>query len=441
MSKFYESKPMQVVKRMGEKVVANKGIQAISAGMMMTMGVILLGAVFQLLAVMLDLVGVIDSTSAIYTMLQAPYKVSMGFISLYVAFTIAYSYAKSLKMQAINAGINSIVLFLIASAPIKTVSYVVEKIAEDGTTVSEAASFTGLDIQALDAKGMFMAIIVALTSVKLTHFMEKHNLVIKMPDAVPQFLQDTFRSLIPLTVNALIWTVLGAGCATLTGTALPVLVSALIGIPLGALTSVPGIMIIVLIAGLLWTMGVHGTVAVYAAIAAPLMQYYATNYANHEAGAALVFMPIALFGIINCCGGTGNTLALCIMGLFSKSEQVKAVSKAAIVPGIFNINEPAIFGYPIMYNPILAIPFVLNPIISMAICYVGYLVGFFKPAYISITATLPIGAAQYLTTLSPTNILIPVVAFVVAFLCYLPFFKIYEKGLIEQEAAKGEENA
>jgi PTS system cellobiose-specific IIC component len=188
-------------------------------------------------------------------------------------------------------------------------------------------------------------------------------------------------------------------------------------------------------------MGVHGTVAVYAAIAAPLMQYYATNYANHEAGLPLVFMPIALFGIINCCGGTGNTLALCIMGLFSKSEQVKAVSKAAIVPGIFNINEPAIFGYPIMYNPILAIPFVLNPIISMAICYVGYLVGFFKPAYISITATLPIGAAQYLTTLSPTNILIPVVAFVVAFLCYLPFFKIYEKGLIEQEAAKGEENA
>lgn len=441
MSKFYESKPMQVVKRMGEKVVANKGIQAISAGMMMTMGVILLGAVFQLLAVMLELVGVIDSSSAIYTMLQAPYKVSMGFISLYVAFTIAYSYAKSLKMQAINAGINSVVLFLIASAPIKTVSYVVEKVAEDGSTISEAASFTGLDIQALDAKGMFMAIIVALTSVKLTHFMEKHNLVIKMPDAVPQFLQDTFRSLIPLTVNALIWTLLGAGCATLTGTALPVLVSALLGYPLAALTSVPGIMIIVLIAGLLWTMGVHGTVAVYAAIAAPLMQYYATNYMNHEAGLPLVFMPIALFGIINCCGGTGNTLALCVMGLFSKSEQVKAVSKAAIVPGIFNINEPAIFGYPIMYNPVLAIPFVLNPIISMAICYVGYLVGFFKPAYISITATLPIGAAQYLTTLSPANILIPVVAFVVAFLCYLPFFKVYEKGLIEQEAAKGEKNA
>lgn len=429
MSNLYESKIMQGVKKVGEKVVANKGIQAISAGMMMTMGVILLGAVFQLLAAILDMVGLIDSSSTIYTLLQAPYKVSMGFISLYVTFTIAYSYAKSLKMQALTAGLNSVAVFLIAAAPIKTV-----------TLAEEAGSFTGMDISAMDAKGMFVAIIVALTSVKLAHFFEKHNLVIKMPDAVPEFLKDTFRSLIPLTVNALIWTVLGAGCATLTGTALPVLVSALLGYPLAALTSVPGIMIIVLIAGILWTMGVHGTVAVYAAIAAPLMQYYATNYANHEAGTALVFMPIALFGIINCCGGTGNTLALCVMGLFSKSEQVKAVSKAAIVPGLFNINEPAIFGYPIMYNPILAVPFVLNPLVTMLICYGGYMIGLFKPAYISITANLPIGFAQYLTTLSPANILIPVVAFAVAFVCYWPFFKIYEKDLIAKEAAaKGEE--
>ena len=426
MTKIYESKPMQLIKRWGEKVVANKGIQAISAGMMMTMGVILLGAVFQLLAVFLEMFGVIEQGGTLYNTLLAPHKVSMGFISLYVAFTIAYSYAKSLKMQAVTAGLNSVLLFFISSAPVKTVTLA------DGTS-----TFTGLDVMALDAKGMFMAIIVALTSVKLAHFFEKHNLVIKMPEAVPQFLQDTFKSLIPLVANAAIWTLLGAGCAALTGTALPVLVTGLLGMPLAALTSVPGIIIIVLIAGLLWTMGVHGTVAVYAAIAAPLMQYYTVNATNHYSGVALVFMPIALFGIINCCGGTGNTLALCVMGLFSKSEQVKAVSKAAIVPGIFNINEPAIFGFPIMYNPILAIPFILNPIITMLICWAGYAVGIFKPAFISVTATLPIGFAQYLTTLSPLNILIPVIAFVVAFVTYYPFFKAYEKTLIEKET-KGE---
>ena len=66
------------------------------------------------------------------------------------------------------------------------------------------------------------------------------------------------------------------------------------------------------------------------------------------------------------------------MGLFSKSEQLKAVSKAAIVPGLFNINEPVIFGYPIMYNPIMCIPFILNPVITMIICYFGYMIGFFQ---------------------------------------------------------------
>ena len=374
MANFYESKPMQWVKKTGEKVVENKGIQAISSGMMMVMGVILLGAVFQLLAVILQTIGIIDQSSGIYSALMVPYKVSMGFISLYVAFTIAYSYAKSLKMQALMSGLNSILIFLIAAAPIKTVDLA----GEAGGT------FTGMDTMALDAKGMFVAIIVAQT-------------------------------------------------------ALPVLITGLLGMPLAALTSVPGIIIIVIIASLLWTMGVHGTVAVYAAIAAPLMQYYATNYANHEAGQALVFMPIALFGIINCCGGTGNTLALCVMGLFSKSEQLKAVSKAAIVPGLFNINEPVIFGYPIMYNPIMCIPFILNPVITMIICYFGYMIGFFKPAYISITANLPVGFAQYLTTLSWTNIFIPVIAFAVAFACYWPFFKVYEKELVAKEAQAKEE--
>ena len=252
MANFYESKPMQWVKKAGEKVVGNKGIQAISSGMMMVMGVILLGAVFQLLAVILQTIGIIDQSSGIYSALMVPYKVSMGFISLYVAFTIAYSYAKSLKMQALMAGLNSILIFLIAAAPIKTVDLA----GEAGGT------FTGMDTMALDAKGMFVAIIVALTSVQLTHFFEKHHLVIKMPDAVPEFLQDTFRSLIPLVVNAIIWTILGYGCVALTQTALPVLITGLLGMPLAALTSVPGSIIIVIIASLLWTLGLHGTVAV-----------------------------------------------------------------------------------------------------------------------------------------------------------------------------------
>lgn len=428
MGNLYESKAMQKIKSIGEKFAANKAIAAVSAGMMMAMSIILIGAVFQLVAVIPTFFGLYTTDDAIYKTLLVPYDLSMGLISVYMAFTIAYSYAKSLKMQALTNAINAMLVFIIVAGPIKTVTL------EDGST------FTGIDNSCLGAIGMFTAIIIALCTVKLAHFCEKHHIMIKMPDAVPQFLQDTFAALIPLVINIAIWHTIGSLCTGIMTISLPYAISYLLSAPLGALTSVPGILIVVFVANLLWTFGIHGTMVVYIAIMPALMGYIQTNAQLMNEGGALLFAPVALFGIMNCCGGTGNTLALCVMGLFSKSEQIKAVSKAAIVPGIFNINEPATFGYPIMYNPILSIPFIINPLITMLICYVGYMVGFFKPSFTMISATLPVGVSPYLCTLSWTNILIPVVAFIVAWLVYRPFFKAYEKDLVAKElAAKGEE--
>ena len=411
MSNLYESKFMQKVKSIGEKCAGNKAIAAVSAGMMMAMGIILIGAIFQLIAIIPTFFGAWTTDDAIYNILLVPYDLSMGLISVYMAFTIAYSYAKSLKMQALTNALNAMLIFLIVAGPIKTVE------------LADGSSFTGIDNSCLGAVGMFTTIIISLCTVKMAHFCEKHHLMIKMPDVVPKFLQDTFASLIPLVINIAIWHTIGSICLNVMTISLPYAISYLLSAPLGALTSVPGIIIVVLVANVLWTFGIHGTMVVYIA-----------NNAEHVSkGEALVFVPVALFGIMNCCGGTGNTLALCVMGLFSKSEQIKAVSKAAVVPGIFNINEPATFGYPIMYNPTLAIPFVINPLITMIICYFGYMVGFFKPAFTMITATLPVGVSPYLCTLSWTNILIPVIAFIVAWVVYRPFFKVYERDLIEKE--------
>lgn len=429
MSNLYESKFMQQLKKIGEKCAGNKAIASVSAGMMMAMGIILIGAVFMLIAVIPTLFHLYTTEDEIYKILTVPYNLSMGLISVYMAFTIAYSYAKALKMQAVTSALNSMLVFLIVAAPIKTVTL------EDGST------FTGIDNSCLGAVGMFTAIIIALCTTKMVHFCEKHHIMIKMPDVVPKFLQDTFSSLIPLIINIAIWHTIGALCMKFMTISLPYAISYLLSAPLGALTSVPGIMIVVFVANLLWTFGIHGTMVVYIAIMPAMMAYIENNATLVSQGKAAIFVPVALFGIMNCCGGTGNSLALVVMGLFSKSEQIKAVSKAAIVPGIFNINEPATFGYPIMYNPILALPFIFNPIITMLICYFGYAVGFFKPGFTMITATLPVGVSQFICTLSWTNILIPVIAFVVAWLVYRPFFKAYEKDLCIKEAAAKGENA
>lgn len=331
MSNLYESKFMQKVKSIGEKCAGNKAIAAVSAGMMMAMGIILIGAIFQLIAIIPTFFGAWTTDDAIYNILLVPYDLSMGLISVYMAFTIAYSYAKSLKMQALTNALNAMLIFLIVAGPIKTVE------------LADGSSFTGIDNSCLGAVGMFTAIIISLCTVKMAHFCEKHHLMIKMPDVVPKFLQDTFASLIPLVINIAIWHTIGSICLNVMTISLPYAISYLLSAPLGALTS---------------------------------------------------------------------------------------------VPGIFNINEPATFGYPIMYNPTLAIPFVINPLITMIICYFGYMVGFFKPAFTMITATLPVGVSPYLCTLSWTNILIPVIAFIVAWVVYRPFFKVYERDLIakEQEA-------
>lgn len=422
MGNFYESKFMKRLQHMGERVSKNKACSAISGGMMTCLGVILAGAVFQIIAVIPTLFHWYTTESAIYKALMVPYNMSMGLIAVIMSFAIAYTYAKMLKMKPFVNGIGSLILFLMVASPAKTV------VLEDGTS-----TFTGLDTTALGSVGIFAAILIAIVSVKITRFFEKHHIIIKMPDVVPQFLQDTFASLIPLVVNLILWQAINMLVVKVFTVTLPVAIGALLAQPLKALTSVPGILVILLIATLLWTFGIHGTMVVSIAIMPALFQYISDNAALVDGGKAPLFAPVALFGVLSCCGGTGNTLPLVVMGLRSKSEQIKAVSKAALLPGIFNINEPATFGYPIMYNPVLAIPFMLNPIILALVVWLGYGIHFFKPSYILIYANLPIGFSPFLGSMAWQNIFIPVIAFAVGYLIYRPFFKAYERQLIQKE--------
>ena len=185
----------------------------------------------------------------------------------------------------------------------------------------------------------------------------------------------------------------------------------------------------------LWIFGIHGSMVVVMAIMPVMMQNVMANGAAVAAGQAPVFYATALFGALGCAGGSGNTLPLVLMGLRSKSEQLRAVSKVALIPGIFNINEPVTFGYPVMYNPILAIPYIFGTVLTALVVWLGYVIGFFQPAYIMLMTAMPLGVGEFLGSLAWQNILIPVVGIVVNGLCYFPFFKAYEKQLVEKETA------
>jgi PTS system cellobiose-specific IIC component len=283
--------------------------------------------------------------------------------------------------------------------------------------------------------GIFTAILVSIISVRIAYFCEKKQIAVKMPDVVPQFLADSFTSLLPFLFNVLFWLAVSTSISTYMHTTLSALITQLLATPLAAINSVPGMLLVLFLACFMWFFGIHGTLVVFSALMPLSFQVLATNAAAVAAGQEPVFYPVALLGALACAGGTGNTLSLALMGLRSKSEQLRAVSKVALVPGIFNINEPVTFGVPIMYNPIMAIPYILNPILTGLVLWLGYSVGFFKPAYIPIMSVMPLGVGEFLGALAWQNLLIPVVGIVVSGLCFYPFFKVYEKQLAEKEAA------
>jgi PTS system cellobiose-specific IIC component len=434
MNKLFESKFMKWLQKFGEKLGNNKAFSAISKSMMGTMAIILVGAFFQIVATVPTLFGWYTTESTIYQVLYAPYNMTMGILSVFVVFMIGYNYAKSLAMKPMQNGIGALICFLIVAAPATTV-----------TLIDGATTLTVLNTSYLGATGLFVAILIGILTVNLTHFCEKKNIVIKMPDVVPSFLSEAFSAMLPLLFNILIWYGIGTALNLLTNGQmnLPLLITYILSIPLSAVNTVPGMFIAILFACLLWTFGIHGSMVVYIAIVAIMMQNISANAAAVAAGNPPQFYATLLFGALACAGGTGNTLGLVLLGLKSaKSKQLKAVSKAAIVPGIFNINEPVMFGFPIIYNPIMAIPYILTPLITMLVLWLGYAIGFFKPAYVMIMSLMPLFLGEFLGSMAWQNLLIPIVGIVVGLIVYYPFFKVYDKQLAEKEAAaKTEETA
>ena len=414
----------------GAGMQRNPVVNAITSGMMGTMGLILAGAVFSIIAALGSLLGFIPAESALYAWLQLPYNMCMNAMALPVAFGVAYVYTKNLgKKGEVANGFVSMILFLIVAAPFQTVELA------DGSTM------TVMDTTYLGGTGIFTALIMPIIVVNIIAFCQDHNVTVKMPDVVPPFLSEAFGTLIPLLANILLWYGLNTACTTFMGAPLPAIIMGILSIPLAPLTSAPGVIILNVLGCVFWCLGIHGSAITYIVLMAPMMAAYATNAELVAAGQAAVFNPVFLMGALACCGGTGNTLPLAVHCLRAKSEQLKAIGKASAVPALFNISEPIVFGLPIMYNPIIDIPFILNVLITSVLVWVGYATGFLAAPSLMILTVMPIGVAEFLTTMSWHNVLVPVVAFVVGYLVYAPFVRIYDQQCLAKEAAKAEQAA
>lgn len=430
MEHLLENKFMIKLQDFGQKLGRNKFLSALQGTMMSLMGIIMVGAIFQILSSVgsESMLNLFSTKSKIYSILYLPYQFTMNSLSLWVVAILAYNYAKNLKMKSpIMNAVDALVSFLLVS----------------GTLITNKQGITGIDMTYLGAQGMFIGFAVVFISVHIEKYCADKNIRIKMPDVVPPFLQDGFASILPLLFSVIFFLAVSTIVSAATGGAynVPSGFMKVLGIPLNALTSVPGMFILGIFGALLWCFGIHGTMILIPILMPLSIQAAVSNAALHQAGKPLVFYPVTLFVAMAIAGGTGNTLPLVLMGLRSKSKQISAVSKIAAVPGWFNINEPVTFGMPIMYNPILCIPYVLNIPVVMFFTYLGYKFGFLQPPWIPIMALLPMGFNSYLSTLRWQNAIWDYLMLIPSAIVWYPFFKIYEKQLVAKEKAAALEEA
>ena len=424
LDSLFESKAMITLQSWGNKVQANKAISAVSSGMMTTMSLVLAGAIFSIVATVGSLFGVIQQTDAAYQWLMMPYNMTMGLLSVAVAFSVGYIYSRNLELKGeVANGLVALFLFLMVCSPVSSVTL------EGGITANM------MDTTYLGGMGLFTAMIVPIVALRVIKFCADHHVMIKMPDAVPAFLSESLASLVPLIINILFWCGLNTAVSTMFGMSIPAAIMALLSAPLGMLTSVPGLILLIVVTLVLWCLGIHGTAITSVVFTAPMIALFQQNAELVAAGMAPQFAPVLILSAMTCCGGTGSVLPLAVLCLRGKSERLKAVGKAGIVPALFNISEPILFGAPIMYNPILAIPFIGAPVITALLLYLGYSIGFFQPGYVLMMTSLPIFVGDFLSAMAWQNLFIPVVAFIVGIVCCTPFVRAYDRQCVAEEAA------
>jgi PTS system cellobiose-specific IIC component len=345
-----------------------------------------------------------------------PYQITMGLISLLVSFGVAASLAKSYGLPERLSGLTGSVSFMLLAG-----------FYQNG----------GVDARYLGGMGLFTAIIAAIYSIEIIRFFYQRNWTIRVPDEVPKITSSGFLLIIPLFFILISLTLLNLLLQQHFGAVFPELVEKIFRPMIIASDSLPAVWLSLLVCNLLWFMGIHGALIVTGIMYPFWMSNILDNQAALAAGQVLPHIYVhAFWDFYLLIGGVGSTLPLAFMALRSRSLQLRSAGKLGLLPSLFNINEPILFGFPVIMNPLFLVPFLFAPLFNATLAWYltdwGWLDRFV--AILPWSMPSPIGAALSANG-SWRTALMSLFAFTNAWIIYYPFFKVHERLLLENKRA------
>ncbi|KRN72240.1 oligo-alpha-mannoside phosphotransferase system enzyme IIC [Carnobacterium maltaromaticum] len=349
---------------------------------------------------------------------------TMGIMSIFVTFGIGYYLSKSYEVEAIFGGAVALSSFLILTPFFM--------ILENGEEVSGV-----LALDRLGAKGMFIGMLAAFIATEIYVRFVKKGLVIKMPDGVPPAVARSFAAMIPAILTLTIFALLNAFVIGVFNTNLHDVVYEVIQKPLVGLGSgLPATLIALFFVQFLWFFGLHGQILVNSVMDPIWNTLMLDNLEAYKAGQPLPhiitkpFMEIFTVGM----GGSGMTLMVVIlMAFFMKSRQLKDVGRLALGPGVFNVNEPVIFGMPMVLNAAIFIPWIITPLIVTTFNYLVMAAGIVPaPTGVSVPWTVPIFINGILATNSILGGVLQLVDIAIVGVLWFPFLKLIDRSNLNQ---------
>lgn len=432
------------------KLSTQRHLRAIRDGIVATLPIIIVSSMFLVVGF---LPNQLPDTWAITQWLSnnvdnilLPYRMSMFIMTPYAVFGIGYSLTRSYDLDGLSGAIIAELAYLLTIIP-TTGPEPSEAVLELAETTPELAEFVEavpegflLPMGNLGAGGMFVGMISAIVAVEIYRWSQEKGIRITMPEQVPPSVARSFEALVPTVIVLLLF-------ATITmwlKIDLHGLVGNIVSPLVSATDSLASVLVITFLGMLFWTFGIHGW-NIVGTIARPLwLVLLDQNTAAYAAGDEIPNIAAEpLYQWFIMIGGSGATLglALCFI-LFSKSKYGKTLGRTTFLPSIFNINEPMIFGAPIVLNPMLMIPFIITPLVLGTIAWFATSWGLVNRVVTLAPWTLPGPIGAYFATggdwRAPVlNILLILLSMAI----YYPFFRIYDQNLYKEEQGMDPEEA